>query len=154
MSVDITPSGSTGARLPRGGPVFRAGMRVATWLHRRTKDRAMGLDLLYLTTVGAKSGQRRTVPLARFDDGEGGWLVIGSMGGSPKHPAWLHNMAAHPDQVWVEFGNEKHRVTAESLRGEERGRQFAQVAAAHPRYAEYQGKTDRVIPVVRLTPVN
>jgi deazaflavin-dependent oxidoreductase (nitroreductase family) len=129
-------------------------MRFATWVHRRTKDRAMGLDLLYLTTVGAKSGKQRTVPLARFDDGDGGWLVIGSTGGSARHPAWIHNMAAHPEQVWVEFGREKHRVTAEMLGGEERERRFDEVASAHPRYAGYQAKTDREIPVVRLTPVN
>ena len=154
MGIDITPAGTTGGKGPRGGPVYRAGMRVARWVHRRQKDRAMGFDLLYLTTVGARSGERRTVPLARFDDGEGGWLVVGSMGGSAKHPAWYHNMAAHPDTIWVEFGNEQHRVTAESLRGEEREARFAEIAAAHGRYADYQAKTDRQIPVVRLTPVN
>jgi len=154
VGVEITPGGTTGGKGARGGPVYRAGMRFATWVHRRRRDRTMGLDLLYLTTVGAKSGATRTVPLARFDDGEGGWLVVGSMGGSAKHPAWFHNMAAHPDRIWVEFGNEKHRVTAESLKGEERSHWFDQIAAAHGRYADYQAKTDREIPVIRLTPIN
>jgi deazaflavin-dependent oxidoreductase (nitroreductase family) len=154
MGVQITPSGTTGGKGPRGGSAYRAGMRFATWIHRRTKDRAMGLDLLYLTTFGAKSNEERRVPLARFDDGEGGWLVVASFGGAAKHPAWYHNMAAHPDRIWVEFGNEKHRVTAESLHGEERERRFAEIADAHDRYYSYQAKTDREIPVVRLTPVN
>ncbi len=154
IGVEITPSGTTGGKSPRPGAVFRTGMRAVTWLHRRTRDRAMGFDLLYLTTVGARSGEARTVPLARFDDGEGGWLIVGSVGGAAKHPAWYHNMAAHPEEIWVELGHEKHRVTAESLKGEERARRFAEIAAAHQRYATYQAKTDREIPVVRLTPVN
>jgi deazaflavin-dependent oxidoreductase (nitroreductase family) len=69
------------------------------------------MDLLYLTTVGAKSGQKRQSTVARFPDGEDAWLVVASAGGSAHHRAWYHNIAAHPDQVWIEFGGRSLQVT-------------------------------------------
>src|SRR4051794_10884969 len=65
-------------------------------LHSRSGDRFNGMDLLYLATVGAKSGQRRTNPVTRFDDGDG-WVVAASAGGMAQHPGWHHNVVAHPD---------------------------------------------------------
>jgi hypothetical protein len=53
-------------------------MPIMEWFHRRSGDRFRGSDLLYLTTVGARTGERRTNPVARFDDGRGGWLVVAS----------------------------------------------------------------------------
>jgi deazaflavin-dependent oxidoreductase (nitroreductase family) len=69
--------------------------------HRRKGDRFQGMDLLYLTTVGAKTGQKRQNPVSRFPDGEDSWLVVASSAGAARHPAWYHNIAAHPDQVWA-----------------------------------------------------
>jgi deazaflavin-dependent oxidoreductase (nitroreductase family) len=78
------------------------------------------MNLLYLTTTGAHSGRQRTTPVARFDDGAGGWYVVASAGGSASHPDWYHNLAAHPDQVWAEVGRAKRRVRVEQLSGAER----------------------------------
>lgn len=64
------------------------------------------------------------------------------------------NIAKNPDKIWIEVGNRKLRVTAESLRGEGRLDALARVAAVAPRYGEYQRKTDREIPVIRLTPAH
>src|SRR6266699_3419530 len=96
MSFQTTPGGTRGARTPGSNPVTRALMRAMTSWHRRSGDKFQGMDLLYLTTVGAKTGQKRQSAVARFPDGEDAWLVVASAGGSAHHPAWYHNIAAHP----------------------------------------------------------
>jgi deazaflavin-dependent oxidoreductase (nitroreductase family) len=63
-----------------------------------------------LTTVGARSGAQRRSLLGYFPDGENAWIIVGSAGGAAKHPAWIFNLAKHPDQVWVEMGNRKIKV--------------------------------------------
>jgi deazaflavin-dependent oxidoreductase (nitroreductase family) len=65
-------------------------------IHRRGGDRFQGMDLLYITTVGARSGRQRTNPVARFEDGQGGWHVVASANGAAQHPAWYHNVADLP----------------------------------------------------------
>jgi deazaflavin-dependent oxidoreductase (nitroreductase family) len=122
-------------------------------IHKRQGDRFQGQDLLYLTTVGAKSGERRTTPVMRFDDGGGGWVIVASAGGTANHPGWYHNVVAHPDQVQAEVGGKTHRVTVDQLEGEARDRAWAVVVASQPRFGGYTQKTDRVLPVLRLTPV-
>src|SRR5437016_3573077 len=120
MSFQKTPGGTRGARVPPSNAVTRTRNRVAMSWHRRSGDRFQGQDLLYLTTVGAKTGQKRQTAVARFPDGEDAWLVVASAGGSARHPAWYHNIAAHPDQVWVEFGGRQLRVTPTQLDGDAR----------------------------------
>jgi deazaflavin-dependent oxidoreductase (nitroreductase family) len=119
-------------------------------IHRRTGDRFMGMDLLYLTTVGAKSGQKRQSPVARFADGDDAWLVVASNNGSARHPAWYHNLMAHPDQVWIEVAGSTTPVTVEQLTGPRREEAWQRIVAAQPRFAGYEQKTDRTLPVVRL----
>jgi len=104
--------------------------------------------------MGAKSGQQRTVPLGGFPDGPDAWLVVASAGGAARHPAWFINMARHPEQIWVEVGKRKFRAHGESLQGERREEALGKIAAISPRYSSYQKKTDREIPIVRLTPVD
>ncbi len=104
--------------------------------------------LILLTTTGAKTGQRRIIPLMYVSDGDR-VLAIASKGGSPKHPLWYHNLLAHPE-VTVEVGSEKFDATARVLTGEERERAFARAAEVFPPYAEYQKKTPREIPVIAL----
>jgi deazaflavin-dependent oxidoreductase (nitroreductase family) len=147
-----TPGGTRGARTP---PTLfmKALMPVMKWLHRRSGDRFRGGDLLYLTTVGARTGERRTTPVARFDDGRGGWLVVASFGGAARHPGWYHNIAAHPDQVWAEVRGVVHRVEAEQLAGPAHDDAWAHVTARSPSFIGYLDKTDRHIPVLRLAPV-
>src|SRR5260221_6025922 len=104
--------------------------------------------LILLTTTGAKTGQRRIIPLMYVSDGDR-VLAIASKGGSPKHPLWYHNLLAHPE-VTVEVGSEKFDATARVLTGEERERAFARAAEGFPPYAGYQKKKPRAIPVIAL----
>jgi deazaflavin-dependent oxidoreductase (nitroreductase family) len=104
--------------------------------------------LLLLITTGAKSGQTRVSPLAYFRV-DGKLIIIGSFAGSPVHPAWVHNLRAHP-QAHVEVGTDAFDVTARELQSGERDELFNQIAAAAPGFAEYQSKTSRVIPLFEL----
>jgi deazaflavin-dependent oxidoreductase (nitroreductase family) len=152
MPVQKLPAGTRGSRQPPGflGRLFTP---LMIRVHRRSGDRFHGIDLLYLTTVGAKTGERRTTPIARFDDGGGGWVVVASAGGTAKHPGWYHNVCAHPDQVWTEVSGATQHVRVDQLEGEDRERAWAAVVARAPRFEGYTTKTDRVLPVLRLTPV-
>lgn len=111
----------------------------------------MGFPVVLLTTRGAKTGQSRTTALGGFPDREDAWLVVASLGGAARHPAWFINMARHPDDIWLEVGDERFKVRGESLEGQERTQALARISAISARYGRYQEKTDRVIPIVRLT---
>ena len=122
---------------------FRAnGGRVGGWL--------AGSRLLLLTTTGARSGAPHTVPVGYLPDGER-QLVIGSAGGSPRHPAWYHNLVAHPD-VDVELRGRTRTMHARVATGEERERLWSEVTRKYRNYADYQRRTRREIPVVVLDP--
>ena len=155
MTFEKTPRGSRGdvmSVLGRPMMKFMGGLMVRR-LHRSGgSGRAMGVDVLVLTTVGAKTGQRRQTVVAWFPDGEDAWLVVASAGGTAANPAWYHNLAAHPDQVQIEIGGKTVDVTAAQLSGQERDAAWQRVVAAAPRFAGYQKKTDRTLPVIRLTP--
>jgi deazaflavin-dependent oxidoreductase (nitroreductase family) len=151
MTFQKPPGGTRGAWIPPSNAVTRALNRVAMSWHRRSGDKFQGQDLLYLTTVGAKTGQKRKTTVARFPDGDDAWLVVASANGAAHHPAWYHNMAAHPDQVWVEFGGHQLRVTPAQLDGDTRAQAWQRITQAQPRYAGYEQKTDRGIPVIRLS---
>ncbi|MFC9424616.1 nitroreductase/quinone reductase family protein [Streptomyces sp. NPDC056987] len=107
-----------------------------------------GGDLLLLTTTGARSGAEHTTPLGYVRDGDL-LLVIGSAGGSHRHPAWYHNLLAHP-MVRVEIGTQTYGAIAVPAEGERRDLLFERVVRAAPGYADYQAGTDRILPVVVL----
>jgi deazaflavin-dependent oxidoreductase (nitroreductase family) len=107
-----------------------------------------GRPLLLLTTVGAKSGRSRTVPLAYTRDGDQ-FVLIASKGGAPTNPGWYHNLRANPEAT-VELGGATFGVRAAIPEGEERDRLFNQMAAEMPGFADYQRNTTRRIPVVVL----
>lgn len=107
-----------------------------------------GAELLLLTTTGSKSGTEHTVPLGLVRDGDL-LLVIGSAGGAPRHPAWYHNLLAHP-MVRVEVGTEVFGAVAVPAEGARRDRLFARAVDAAPGYAGYQAATSRLLPVVVL----
>jgi len=107
-----------------------------------------GRNMLLLTTKGAKSGIVRTTPLVYSRDGDR-LVIIASKGGAPSHPAWYHNLKAHPE-VTVEVGTETFNVRAAEATGTERDRLYQQQAAEMPAFNEYQQKTSRKIPVVVL----
>ena len=108
-----------------------------------------GRDLLLLTTTGRKSGREHTTPVVYTRDGDR-LLVYASKAGAPKHPDWFLNLVADPHVV-VEVGEERFDARATPLEGAERDRAFAEQAARVEAFADYQAKTDRVIPVVALT---
>jgi deazaflavin-dependent oxidoreductase (nitroreductase family) len=155
MTFEKTPSGTRGRRTGGGAGRFSSwvGRRMIRQ-HRRNGDRFMGMDVAYLTTVGARSGSRRETAVSWFSDvdEDQAWLVVASFAGAAQHPGWYHNMAAHPDRVWIEVEGHQHRVVPEQLSGPRRDEAWQRIVATQPRYARYQAKTDRELPVVRLVP--
>jgi deazaflavin-dependent oxidoreductase (nitroreductase family) len=111
----------------------------------------MGFPVVLLTTKGAKSGAERTTALGGFADGDDAWLVVATDGGSRRHPAWFGNMVQHPDELWLEVGKRKMKVRGDSIAGPAREEALRRIAAISARYGRYKGKTDREIPIVRLT---
>jgi deazaflavin-dependent oxidoreductase (nitroreductase family) len=148
VSVEVTPSGTRGAFFPR--PLLKLLNEVIFRIFRNR--RFTGARILMLTTIGARSGQPRRNTLGCFTDGDNAWIIVGSAGGSARHPGWVFNLAKHPDQVRIEIGNRKLKVRPETISGEERNRVWQQIIAEAPVYADYPSKTDREIPVIRLTP--
>ena len=149
MSFD-THAGTRGGRQPRAGLMMRWVDKLAGGRVRRT-GKMMGFNALILTTVGARSGAERTHPVGWFPGQDGAWLIVASAAGAPRNPAWYHNIAAHPDQVKIELNGRTVPVTAEQLHGPERDEAWRQITAAAPRFAQYQRKTDRELPIIRLT---
>ena len=98
-----------------------------------------------MTTTGRRSGEARTVKLYGWPDGED-IVVVGSRGGSAKHPAWVHNLRAEP-RAAVRIGKEDREVVAREVDGDERARMWGLVCEAFPLYAAYQKRTSRLIPV-------
>lgn len=108
-----------------------------------------GARLLLLTTTGARTGTPHTTPVGYYPDGGDRVIVIASAGGAHRHPDWYRNLVAHP-RVRVESGVFTYDAEAVVLEGAERDRLFARAVEADRGWAEYQAKTDRVIPVVAL----
>jgi F420H(2)-dependent quinone reductase len=102
--------------------------------------------VVVFTTRGAKSGKVRKNPLMRVEHG-GAYAMVASQGGAPEHPAWFHNLKAHPDQVTVQDGADVWDGVAREVTGEEKAVWWERAVAAFPDYADYQRRTDRDIPV-------
>jgi deazaflavin-dependent oxidoreductase (nitroreductase family) len=107
--------------------------------------------LLLLTHTGARTGTRRTNPLACFRDGNR-YVVVASKGGGPRNPDWYHNLLANP-RASIEVGTEQLDVMAEPASPEERARLWATITERNPAFKGYEERTRRTIPVVILTPV-
>ena len=110
-----------------------------------------GLQILSLTTTGAKSGQPRTVPLVAVPFSENRLVVIASNWGQPKHPAWYYNILAHPQVTVTRDGRSQSCLTHETD-GDERAACWQAALATYPGYAAYERRTSRRIPVILLTP--
>lgn len=107
-----------------------------------------GTTILLLTTTGRNSGQERTTPLIHRTDGDR-WVIVASKGGAPEHPGWFENLQASPD-AQIEVRGDVIPVRARVAEGEERERLWSLMTEVWPAYDDYQGKTDRRIPIVVL----
>jgi deazaflavin-dependent oxidoreductase (nitroreductase family) len=160
MDIAMTQNeqaGSPGRRKPGTPGAFSRWMqhRMNARMNRkvrRGRGKFMGMDVLILHTVGRRSGQARETPVAWFADGEDARLIVASGGGS-QHPDWYANLMAGSDQASIELpGGDAVPVTPHRLDGADREQAWQRIAAAQPRIAKYQSKSDREYPVVRLTP--
>jgi len=111
-----------------------------------------GRPLLLLTTTGRKTGRTYTTPVMCLADGEG-YCVFASKGGAPEHPAWYLNLVANP-RVIVEVGTERFEAQATVVGPDERDALYRKQASRYSQFAEYERKTTRTIPVIRLTRTN
>ncbi len=108
--------------------------------------RDSGLSVIIVTTRGAKTGAVRKMALMRVEhDGE--YALVASMGGAPKHPVWYFTLKAAPDSVAMQDGPEPFDVEVREVSGDERAAWWERAVKAFPPYAEYQQRTQRVIPV-------
>ena len=107
------------------------------------------MQLLLLTTTGARTGQRRAVPLTYVPDGDR-YIVTAGNAGSDRHPAWYYNLLANPDAT-VEVGSEAFSAVVVIADEPERGALYERFAAAYPQLADYQDLTTRQIPLIVLT---
>jgi deazaflavin-dependent oxidoreductase (nitroreductase family) len=111
-----------------------------------------GSTLLLLHHTGAKSGVSRINPLGYLSDGRR-YVVFASKAGAPTNPDWYHNLKANPNAT-IEVGTDTLDVVASEATGEERERLYRTQAERVPQFAEYQKQTERIIPVIVLTPSN
>ena len=111
-----------------------------------------GKPVIVLTSVGASSGKLRKTALMRVEH-DGRYAVVASKGGAPEHPAWYRNLVAHP-HVELQDGAVKKDYLAHEASGAERDEWWARALETWPAYASYQTKTDRLIPVLVLTPMD
>jgi deazaflavin-dependent oxidoreductase (nitroreductase family) len=112
----------------------------------RISARYIGMTLLLLHHVGAKSGTEYLTPLTYLQYGDS-WVVFAANGGRPNHPGWYHNLLASPTTV-IEVGTATHRVTARLAHGEEREALCERQREASPLLGRFEEATDRFIPVV------
>jgi deazaflavin-dependent oxidoreductase (nitroreductase family) len=126
-------------------------------MYRRSGGRiggraAGGVHVLLLTVPGRRTRRPRTTPVGFFEDGDG-YLVVGSGGGSPRDPDWFRNLRA-TSTAEVEIGRRSFTASVAELTGGERDRAFTDVVVARsPRFARYETKSGRRMPVARLTPL-
>ena len=111
--------------------------------------RDTGLPIVVMTMRGRKSGKLRKQPVMRVEhDGE--YALVASVGGAPNNPSWYGNLIADP-VLMIQDGSERHDYVAREVEGEERELWWERAVAAFPNYAEYQERTERVIPVLVAT---
>lgn len=110
-----------------------------------------GIPVIIVTMRGAKTGDVRKIALMRVEH-EGEYALVASFGGAPKHPVWYWNLTGHPDEVLIQDGPEPVRFAVREVEGAERAGWWDRSVAVYPSYAEYQEKTDRLIPVLVASP--
>jgi deazaflavin-dependent oxidoreductase (nitroreductase family) len=138
-----------------GNIVIKLMSVLNTWAFRLTggwlggKFRG-GAPVCLVTMKGRKTGEPRTAPLLYLRDGSD-LIIVASKGGMSKHPVWYLNLQANP-RCEVELGREKKAMTARRVSTEEKAALWPRLCAMYPDYADYQARTTRDIPVLRLSP--
>ncbi len=149
MSVKVPSGGTKGLRLPRF--LARIGNRMMLRRFRGGGVRTQGgIDTLLLETVGARTGQPRQSVLGYLPEGEDAWIVIAALAGAARNPAWLHNLAAHPDATVRFPDGPPIAVHAETLEGADLDAAWKRLEREAPEFPNYRTKTDREIAIVRL----
>jgi deazaflavin-dependent oxidoreductase (nitroreductase family) len=124
-------------------------------LYERTEgaepSQLVGENWIILWSLGAKSGKVRKTPLIRVTDGEGRYAVVGSQGGAPTNPSWVHNLRASP-VARLQDGAVVRDFSVRELSGDEKATWWARSAEVWPDYDNYQAATDRSIPLFLLEP--
>ena len=110
----------------------------------------LGSPVVLLTLRGAKTGKLRYTPVMRVEH-DGSYAVVASKGGAPEHPTWYYNIKAYPEFP-LQDGTVTKDYVAREVDGDERAAWWERAVAAYPSYAEYQTRTDRLIPVFVLDP--
>jgi deazaflavin-dependent oxidoreductase (nitroreductase family) len=111
-----------------------------------------GMKLLILHTTGAKSGKEHVNPVATIRE-DGHYIITASKGGAPSNPDWYYNLVANP-RVTIEVGSETLKAHAEVTKEPERTALYSEMADQYAGFKKYEHKTDRVIPVIKLTPLD
>lgn len=110
------------------------------------------LAIIVMTMIGRKTGKIRKAPVMKVEH-HGEYAIVASKGGDPKHPDWYFNLLAHPDEVQIQDRADRFSVRVHEAKGEERSVWWQRAVDAFPNYAEYQAKTDRIIPLLVATPI-
>ncbi len=128
--------------------------KLNTFVYQLTGGRLMGRfgghEICLVTMTGAKSGEKRTVPLMYVPYGEG-VIIVASLGGAPRHPVWYHNLVVHPD-IEVQHRSRVMKLRARQVDAEEKARLWPTCVKHYPPYDDYQRRTDRDIPVFLCEP--
>ncbi len=114
--------------------------------------RDTGMPVIIVTNTGNKTGAIRKTPLMRVKDGDN-YVLVGSRGGAPQHPLWVHNLRANADVEIRDMAKVQRMRVREVEDATERSRLWAIAVAAYPPYEEYQQRTDRKIPLFVAEPV-
>jgi deazaflavin-dependent oxidoreductase (nitroreductase family) len=109
-----------------------------------------GVPTLLLTTAGRRTGRARTIAIIFGRDGDD-YLLVASKGGAPHHPEWYLNLTAEPEAA-IQVRGERLPVVARTASDDEKPRLWRIMAEVWPNYDVYQTRTERVIPVVVLSP--
>ena len=117
-----------------------------------TTLRDRGIPVVILTMQGAKSGKLRKVPVMRVEH-DGRYAIVASKGGAPDNPVWYRNLISNP-YIELQDGPAKRDYGVRELSGEERAAWWERAVAAYPDYADYQTRTDRLIPVLLAEPAD
>ncbi len=155
MAFPVSPNGTYGNRQPGNkgleGFVGRYLIRHA----RKSRKAAARNGVLALSTVGARTGLKRTSPVGYFVDGDG-WIIWATAAGAKNHPAWYCNLAANPDRVVIELSGQRIPVIATQLDSADAEAKITEMLATsnalmRRRLIRYRAATDRAIPIIRLS---